>query len=60
MKNTTASWGSTKINYVLMTDMEGVKWKVPTHIDGVPVEYLEKYTEQLDNGTFVKVTEHES
>lgn len=36
-------WGSTRITYAIMTDSEGVKWKVPTTIDGKPVEYLEKH-----------------
>jgi hypothetical protein len=45
-------WGSTKIQYVIMTDSEGVKWKVPTHIDDEPFEYLVKYNPEECPGTF--------
>lgn len=62
MKNTkdTIGWGSVKINYVIMTDAEGVKWNVPTHINGEKCEYLTKHDPSFGAGTFERITINES
>jgi hypothetical protein len=36
-------WGSTRITYRIMTDSTGAQWKVPTHVDGEPCQYLRKH-----------------
>lgn len=48
-------WGSSTIRYTIMTDCNGVKWKVPTEIDGKPVEYLRKHDPDETVGTYDRV-----
>ncbi len=44
------------IKYQIMTDADGGKWKVPTHIDGEPCEYLRKHDPADDKHTFERIT----
>ena len=48
----TIAWGCTRITYEIMTDSKGQQWKVPTHIDGDPVEYLRKHDSNDHIGTY--------
>jgi hypothetical protein len=55
-----AGWGSIRITYKIMTDSDGVQWKVPTTIGGEPCEYLQKHDPNEAFGTFERFSVDDS
>lgn len=59
-KSVPLGWTSIKVQYKIMTDSDGVKWKVPTHIDGEQCIYLRKHDPNEYLGTFERHTIQET